>query len=158
MQALSWTCARLDELGPRALYQALALRSQVFVVEQRCVFLDPDGLDLDPGVWQLLGHAADGELLACARLLAPGVKGPQQAGPMISRVVNAAAARGTGFGRQLMQRALIECERLWPGQAIAINAQAYLQNFYASLGFILISPPYDEDGISHVDMKKKEAP
>jgi ElaA protein len=152
--ALRFTCARLDDLAPRALYQALALRSEVFVVEQACVFLDPDGLDLDPGVWQLLGHDEAGGLAVCARFLAPLTKGATQRNPVIGRVVTAASARGKSLGRLLMHQAIAECESRWPGQPIELQAQAYLCDFYASLGFAAVSEPYDEDGISHVDMKR----
>ncbi len=160
---LTWTCARLDDVAPRALYQMLALRSQVFVVEQACVFLDPDGLDLDPRVWQLLGESEsegagegdEGALMAGARLIGPLAKGPRQASPMISRVVTAPAGRGLGLGRQLMERAIAECESRWPGLGIEIGAQAHLQDFYASLGFVVTGEPYLEDGIPHVDMRRE---
>ncbi|WP_077035380.1 GNAT family N-acetyltransferase [Pelomonas sp. KK5] len=151
---MDWICARLEELAPRQLYAALALRSAVFVVEQACVYLDPDGHDLDPGCWQLLGYE-DGELLACARLLAPGVKGAAQVHPMIGRVVTAPAGRGRGLGRPLMQRAIDECSARWPGLPIDIGAQAHLQRFYASLGFVQRGEPYDEDGIAHIDMRRQ---
>ncbi|MDN3922890.1 GNAT family N-acetyltransferase [Roseateles violae] len=154
---LRWTCAPAAELSTSALYQALALRAQVFVVEQHCVFLDPDGLDLRPGAWQLLGHDGQGDLMVCARLLAPGIKGARQVHPMISRVVNAPAARGQGLGRRLMERAIAECTRRWPGLPIDIGAQAYLQRFYASLGFEPLSALYDEDGIPHLDMRRPAA-
>ncbi|MCV2369095.1 GNAT family N-acetyltransferase [Roseateles oligotrophus] len=153
---LRWSCAPLAELSPLALYQSLALRSQVFVLEQACVYLDPDGVDLL--AWHLLGHdEASGELLASARLLPPLAKGPGHLLPEIGRVVSSPAARGSGAGRALMQRALLECERLWPGQTVAINAQSYLLNFYAGLGFVPTSEPYDEDGILHIDMERPPA-
>jgi len=149
---MRWTCDRFDALTPRALYALLVLRSQVFVLEQHCVYLDPDGLDTE--VWHLQGHSAEGGLQAYARLVPPLSKGPQQTAPMIGRVVTAPSARGAGQGRALMQEAIAACQRLWPGQAIDINAQAHLQGFYASLGFVVSSAPYDEDGISHIDMKR----
>ncbi len=153
---LRWTCAPLAELSPLALYQALALRSRVFVVEQACVYLDPDGVDLQ--AWHLLGHdELSGELLACARLLPPLAKGPAHRQPEIGRVVSAPSARGSGCGRALMQEALLACARLWPGQAVAISAQSYLLDFYASLGFVPTSQPYDEDGIVHIDMLHQPA-
>ncbi|MEJ6005622.1 GNAT family N-acetyltransferase [Paucibacter sp. AS339] len=153
---LRWTCARLQDLNPLALYQALALRSQVFVVEQACVYLDPDGVDLQ--AWHLLGHdESSGDLRVAARLLPPLAKGPSHLLPEIGRVVCGQQARGNGSGRALMERAISECERLWPGQAIAINAQAYLEGFYAGLGFVKTSEPYDEDGIVHIDMQRPSA-
>ena len=148
---MEWACQPLAAMQPVALYEVLALRSAVFVVEQACVYLDPDGLDAQ--CWHLSGHA-QGALLAYARLVPPLTKGAQQLRPMIGRVVTAPAARGQGQGRALMQQALAECERLWPREAVDIQAQAYLHDFYASLGFEATSDPYDEDGIPHIDMQR----
>lgn len=139
-------------MAPQVLYEALALRSAVFVVEQACVYLDPDGLDVP--CWHLTGHVGD-LLHAYARLVPPLTKGPLQTQPMIGRVVTAPAARGSGQGRALMQQALAECARLWPGEAVEIQAQAHLHDFYASLGFTASSDCYDEDGIAHIDMRKQ---
>jgi ElaA protein len=149
---MQWSCERLQGLSALALYELLALRSQVFVLEQQCIYLDPDGLD--PQCWHLQGRTDEGALQVYARLVPPLAKGPQQVLPMIGRVVTAPSARGGGQGRVLMQRAIDECMQLWPGQTIEINAQAHLQRFYASLGFVVTSEPYDEDGISHVDMRR----
>lgn len=152
---MHWTCERLADLGSLALYEILALRAEVFVVEQACVYLDPDGLDRQ--TWHLQGRAANGGLHAYARLVPPLTKGGQQRHPMIGRVVTAPGARGAGQGRALMSQAIAECTRMWPGQAIDINAQLYLQGFYASLGFAPTSEPYDEDGIQHIDMTRLPA-
>lgn len=150
---LHWSCVRLDELSARELYALLRLRAEVFVVEQRCAYLDPDGLDLE--AWHLLGRDASGALQACARLLDDG----EAAGPCrIGRVVTAPAARGAGLGRQLMQQALAHCQRLWPARPVLLGAQAHLQRFYAGLGFVPISDVYDEDGIPHIDMQRESQP
>ncbi|MDM4766048.1 GNAT family N-acetyltransferase [Pelomonas sp. SE-A7] len=143
---MRWTCVRLDELPARELYEVLKLRAEVFVVEQRCMYLDPDGADLE--AWHLLGRADDGALAAYARLLS---------GPRIGRVLTSPAARGSGQGRALMGQALSHCERLWPGSAVELSAQAHLQRFYASLGFEPTSGVYDEDGIPHIDMRRPAA-
>ncbi len=148
---MAWACERLAAMQPLALYEALALRSAVFVVEQACVYLDPDGLDAQ--CWHLTGHS-DELLQAYARLVPPLTKSAQQTQPMIGRVVTAPAARGRGQGRALMLQALAECARLWPGEAVEIQAQAYLLDFYASLGFVATSAPYVEDGIPHLDMQR----
>ena len=149
--AIEWACERLAAMQPLVLYEALALRSAVFVVEQACVYLDPDGLDAQ--CWHLTGHSDDA-LHAYARLVPPLTKSTQQTQPMIGRVVTAPAARGRGEGRALMRQALAECARLWPGEAVEIQAQAYLHDFYASLGFAATSARYDEDGIAHIDMRR----
>ena len=127
----------------------LALRSEVFVVEQKCVYLDPDGLDV--AAHHLFGWSVhEPETLMCGlRILAPGVA---YAEPSIGRVVTSPRSRGSGVGRVLMERALMESLRLYPGQGIRIAAQQYLERFYAGLGFVTVSEPYDEDGILHVKM------
>lgn len=153
---LTWSCRSFAELDARALYEILCLRAQVFVLEQRCAYLDPDGFDT--AVWHLEGRdPASHELQAYARLVAPLTKGAAQPLPMIGRVVTAPTARGAGQGRELMQQAIVHCTRLWPGRVVEISAQAHLERFYASLGFETISAPYDDDGIPHVDMRRKPA-
>jgi ElaA protein len=148
---MRWTCLPFAELGVQPLYELLALRSEVFVVEQNCVFLDIDGLD--PQTWHLLGHGDDGALKAYARLLPPGLKAPADA--VIGRVVTSPAARGGGTGRALMAEAVAQCERLWPGHPITLHAQAHLERFYASFGFVPVGEQYMEDGIAHIEMHKE---
>lgn len=149
MANVTFECKAFAELTTRELYAMLALRSEVFIVEQRCVYLDPDGLDLD--AHHLFGWSAtEPETLVCGvRILGPGVS---YAEPSIGRVVTSPRFRGSGVGRVLMQRAMLECARLYPGQGIQIGAQQYLERFYAGLGFVTVSAPYDEDGILHVKM------
>ncbi|HVK31715.1 MAG TPA: GNAT family N-acetyltransferase, partial [Burkholderiaceae bacterium] len=60
--------------------------------------------------------------------------------------------RGGGSGRALMTEGVAGCERLWPGRAIRISAQAHLERFYGSLGFVRVGPNYGEDSIPHVQM------
>lgn len=143
---LHWTWARFDELGVHALYDALALRCRVFILEQG-PYQDPDGADRD--AWHLLGRDAAGTLLACLRVVDPGVKYPE---PSIGRVVVAPEARGLGAGRALVQEGLARCLAAWPGRAVRISAQAHLQRFYGELGFAPVSPQYLEDGIPHIEM------
>jgi ElaA protein len=147
---MHWTCVPFAGLGVQPLYDVLALRSQVFVVEQNCVFLDIDGLDAQ--TLHLLGTGDDGTLRAYARLIPPGVKATDA---LIGRVVTSPAARGGGTGRALMVEALAQCERLWPGHAITLHAQAHLERFYASFGFAPVGEQYMEDGIPHIEMRKE---
>ena len=148
---MTWHCLAFNELSLTDLYDLMRLRQEVFVVEQSCVYLDADGYDQNAR--HLLGRDGEGQLVACLRLFAPGVKYkefPDEAS--IGRVCTAALARGTGLGQELMRRGIAEAERLWPGSRIRISAQAYLLNFYGKLGFVPVSEPYDEDGIPHVEM------
>jgi ElaA protein len=142
-----WTFARFDDLTPRDIHDLYQARVAVFVLEQKCPFQDVDGAD--PQCWHLIGRGEDGTVHAYSRLVPPGVK---YAEPSIGRVLTTAAARRTGAGLDLMRESIARAERLWPGQALRIGAQQYLEKFYGGFGFRTVSAPYDEDGILHVEM------
>ena len=143
---LLWTWARFDDMGVHALHDALALRCKVFILEQG-PYQDPDGADKQS--WHLLGYDTAGALQACLRVVDPGVNYPE---PSIGRVVAAQEVRGNGTGRALMQEGLARTHAAWPGRAVRISAQAHLQGFYGSLGFVVVSSEYLEDGIPHIEM------
>ena len=145
--AMNWTLGRLEALGPLDVYDLLALRSEVFVVEQTCIFQDADGVDKQ--AHHLLGRDEAGHLQAVLRIVDPGVK---YAEPSIGRVISAPASRRTGIGRELMRQGIAHCRRLWPSQAIRISAQARLERFYRDFGFQTVTEPYLEDDIPHVEM------
>ncbi|EQC42167.1 hypothetical protein SDRG_01007 [Saprolegnia diclina VS20] len=147
-----WVCKPFAELSASLLYDMMAVRCEVFIVEQSCAYLDSDNVDKLPIVYHLAALADDGAIMAYARLLGPGTKGASQQLPMIGRVLTSPKHRGGGLGKQLMQEAIAECSRRWPGKAIEISAQVYLEGFYKSLGFAATSEPYDDDGIMHMDM------
>jgi ElaA protein len=129
------------------LYDLLALRARVFVVEQACAYLDPDGRDrLARHLWA----AHDGRIHAYLRILPAGARYAEAA---IGRVVVAPEARGTGLARELMERGLAACAPA----AVRLGAQAHLERFYGSLGFSRVGEPYDEDGIPHVEMLRPAA-
>jgi ElaA protein len=146
---LTWRFAPFEKLTPREVHDLFQARVGVFVVEQKCVFQDVDGLD--PRCWHLLGSSPSplGELIAYCRIVPPGVKFAE---PSIGRVLTTPAGRGTGAGRELMREAVARTNALWPGQAIRIGAQRYLERFYGDFGFVKSSDPYDEDGIVHIEM------
>lgn len=152
----TWTWGRFADLSADDVYDLLALRSAIFVVEQACVFLDADGADR--AAWHLLGRTGDdaegdagGRLVAYLRCIDPGVK---NAAPSIGRVVVAEDARLAGLGRALMEQGLARTTAAWPDAAVVINAQLRLAPFYRSLGFVAEGAPYDEDGIDHVAMRR----
>ncbi|MBI5272086.1 MAG: GNAT family N-acetyltransferase [Burkholderiales bacterium] len=145
--ALTWTFARFDALGVRDLYDALQLRALVFCVEQHCIYLDPDGVDLHSA--HLLGRDAEGSLRAYLRVVDPGVK---YAEPSLGRVVTHPEARGGGLGRVLLAEGLARCDAAWPGHANRISAQAHLAAFYAGFGYQPVGETYLEDGIPHLEM------
>ena len=142
-----WQWLPFAALGVDDLYAILALRQEVFVVEQRCAYQELDGRDLE--ALHLLGEQ-DGELVACLRLLPPAdVSAPC----VIGRVLTAAGWRGRGLGHALMREGLRQAARHWPGHAVTLSAQVHLQDFYRQHGFVTESAPYDEDGILHVAMR-----
>lgn len=139
---------RFDDLTVAELYALLKLRSEVFVVEQNCVFLDLD--DHDQNAEHLLMCDAEGALIGYTRLLPPGEK---YAEPSTGRVVVAERVRRTGAGRRLMAESVRGARERYPAQANLIWAQLYLEKFYASFGFVTESEPALEDGILHVFMR-----
>ena len=147
---MEWAWRTFAELSNVEVYDIMAQRQHVFVLEQQCLWNDFDGLDLD--AHHLLGwRSVDGkrELAAYLRCLAPGAKYTEMS---LGRVMTTQAARGSGVGRELVALGIAHAERQYPGHRIKIGAQQYLENFYASFGFVTISAPYEEDGIMHVDM------
>lgn len=149
---LHFICKPFAELTVHELYEIMALRQEVFVVEQDCVYQDADGIDLNG--WHLTVRNTTGNLVAYARLLPPGVSYPTY--PSIGRIISAPQARGTGAGRALVQKSIEEVYRLFGKQAIKIGAQVYLLKFYQSFGFQPIGAEYLEDGIPHIAMIKEE--
>jgi ElaA protein len=146
---IKWQLLFFDALSPAELYAVMRLRSEVFVVEQNCVYLDAD--DKDPQCWHLMGWQGE-KLVAYCRLLPPGLSYPSAS---IGRVITAPEFRRTGAGRELMRRALAEVERLYHTRDITIGAQLYLKRFYESLGFRQSGDEYLEDNIPHIPMEYK---
>lgn len=145
-QPVTWTVKKFDQLTPHELYAALRLRSEVFVVEQNCVFLDMD--DKDQSSWHVFGWQ-DELLIAYTRLVPAGISYTE---PSIGRVVTSPKMRKSGAGRILMQRSIEYCYNFFGKTSIRIGAQLYLQRFYESFGFQQSSEMYLEDGIEHIEM------
>ncbi len=145
---IHFTCKKFDELTLHELYETMALRQEVFVVEQECPYLDADGRD--QASWHLLGHDDAGKLVAYARLMPRGIVYEKH--PALGRVVTSPSVRGTGLGKKLMEATLEWTERLWPGVAVKISAQTYLKKFYEELSFEQAGEGYLEDGIPHIPM------
>jgi len=133
--------APFAELDAATLYQILTLRSEVFVVEQNCVYLDLDGLDPSPGTRHLWIERAGG-VRAYARILDIDLE------PRLGRVVTAPAARGGGLAGRLIAEAV----RLIGDRPSVLHAQAHLRDYYAKFGYRQNGPEYVEDGIPHIPM------
>ncbi len=143
---LRWRWCRFAELGVDDLYDALALRCRVFILEQG-PYQDPDGLDRQS--WHLLGRDAAGTLQAYLRVVDPGLK---YAEPSIGRVITSPEVRGGGTGHALVAEGVRRTVAAFPGQGIRISAQAHLARFYGAYGFVTVGEPYGEDNIPHVQM------
>jgi ElaA protein len=131
------------DLTADQLYRLLRLRAEVFVVEQACVYLDPDGRDLEPATRHLwLEDGASGVVVAALRVLAePG------GGSSVGRVVTAPSHRSQGLGARLVAEALEGAPR-----PVHINAQSHLVEWYGRFGFVVDGAEFVEDGIPHTPM------
>lgn len=147
---IEWVCKHHSDLGLQQLYAILKLRSEVFVVEQRCAYLDPDGQDLDGDTCHLMGWDGD-QLVAYLRLLDPESQGGDV---VIGRVLTAPAGRGKGLGHEMMEQALKQAEKRWPEVPIYLSAQAHLQGYYGRYGFVVAGEEYLEDDIPHIGMRR----
>lgn len=145
-----WQWSRFAALPGPDVYEMLALRQRVFVVEQDCAYQDADGRDA--AAWHLLGwssEAPERRLIAYARVFEPGAR---YAEVSIGRIVSAPEVRGMGVGRMIVEEAMRFCREQWPGKPIRIAAQRRLEEFYSGFGFLADGKPYLEDGIEHIDM------
>ena len=142
----TWICKKFNQLTPEELYAILRLRSEVFVVEQNCVYLDPDNKDLYCDhlmVWQ------ENKLLGYSRIVPAGISYVESS---IGRVVSSPTARGQGIGRELLTQSIHTLYTLHGKRDIRIGAQYYLKQFYTSFGFVQKGDIYLEDGIEHIEM------
>ncbi len=135
--------ARLDELAPRTLLGILAVRQNVFVVEQNCVYPDIDASDGDAGTHHLWIEDADGVVVSTLRLMSD-ING----GHRIGRVATYAGSRGRGYSSALMRRAIEFAE-----PPIVLSAQSYLVGWYGTFGFEEHGERWIEDGIEHAPMR-----
>ena len=134
------------QLSTGELYELLRLRSEVFVVEQQCIYLDMDGKDAK--ALHVLGYQSE-KLAACTRLFAPGDYFEQAS---IGRVAVREEFRGLGLGREIMKASLEAVKSNFGLAGICLSAQSYLRRFYEELGFRTEGTEYLEDGIPHIRM------
>lgn len=145
-RTLTWSNKKFEDLSLQELYDQMALRQEVFVVEQDCPYLDADGKDQKS--WHLMGYLGD-ELATYARLVYPGVSYQEAS---IGRIVTSLKYRRQGFGVKLMEQLLIEIEQIYGQVPLRMSAQTYLIPFYNSFGFQEVGEGYLEDGLPHIQM------
>ncbi len=148
IKMLKYTCLPFSQLSNDELYRLMALRQEVFIVEQDCPYLDADGKDQE--AYHLMGKTSEGLILACARILPPGISYHGYAS--IGRVVSSLSIRNRGEGHRLMKEALRITKKLYAYFPVKISAQCYLEKFYGQYGFEAMGEPYLEDGIPHIAM------
>ena len=141
-----WICKKFQELSADELYAILRLRSEVFVVEQSCVFQDMD--NKDQKCHHLMGWRS-GLLVGYSRVIRAGISYAESS---IGRIVTSPAARGLAVGRELLTKSIDTLYALHGKQSIRISAQFYLKSFYESFGFVQKGEIYLEDGIEHIEM------
>ena len=136
--------APFEVLDGREVHDLLALRSQVFVVEQACAYLDPDGRDTEPDTRHVWFEDEGRRILACARILDDGDA------HRIGRIATRPDHRGQGLAGRLIERFLATTEGPW-----VMEAQAHLAGWYRRWGFEPAGPDYVEDGIAHTTLRRE---
>jgi ElaA protein len=141
-------CLPFYQLNLDEIYTSMALRQEVFVVEQDCPYLDADGKDQE--AWHMMGWDEEGDLVAYTRLLPKGISYENYAS--IGRVISSSKVRGKGAGKEIMIASIEACKKLFPNQKVKISAQVYALTFYRNLGFEVVGEEYLEDDIPHMSM------
>lgn len=144
---MQWETLSFLALDTDQLYAILKVRQEVFVIEQKCFYLDTD--DVDQVSYHVIGRDQQGTIIAYARLIPAGVS---YAEISMGRVLVVEKERGKGIGRQLTQRCLEEATRIWGPQPLRLSAQAYLVKFYKDFGFESVGEEYLDAGIPHIEM------
>ena len=133
-----------QELTTDELYELLRVRSEVFVVEQNCVYQDLDGDDQQSvHLWLTV----EDKVVALARVCPAGSHMKEIS---IGRVIT--TERGKGYGKQIMLHAIDAAIEHFGATLIVIEAQEYARGFYESVGFRQSSEPFMLDGIPHIRM------
>lgn len=141
------TVKRFEELTTEELYEILRIRSEVFVVEQTCIYQDMDGKDKN--AWHVY-LTDEGEIKAYLRVLDRGVSFDEAA---IGRVLT--TERGKGYGNHILQAGIDTAREKLGADEIKIEAQVYARGYYEKFGFQKISEEFLEDGIPHIQMLLK---
>ena len=143
------TTKTFSELETEELYQILRLRSEVFVLEQDCIYQDIDNKDQNA---IHLYYVDNDEIVAYTRIFKAG---HYYENPSIGRVVVSKKERGKDLGKKIMIDSIEYIKQNIKGEKIELSAQKYLDKFYRDLGFYKIGEDYLEDGIPHQRMIKK---
>lgn len=141
---------RFEDLEVLELYNILKLRSEIFVVEQECIYQDID--DKDKFAYHMFYKNNNGNIIAYLRILDIGQRFNSIS---IGRLVVKDSYRLKGLAKDIMKHAIDYITVNLKQSYIKISAQFHLKNFYGSLGFKKCSDVYLEDGIEHIEMEYK---
>jgi ElaA protein len=144
---LTVTVKQFQELTIDELYDMLQMRSEVFVVEQDCVYQDIDGKDRKS--LHVIGKDENEKIVAYTRIFDAGDYFDQAS---IGRVVVSSTARAFGYGHDIMKASIAAIHKNYHTKDIKISAQTYLKKFYESHSFAKVGEEYLEDGIPHIGM------
>ena len=146
---LNWQVKHYHDLALNEFHDIIALRLDVFVVEQDCPYLDLDGKDKK--CYHLICRDGKGDVMATSRILPPGISYEHTA---IGRVVINKKYRGQGIGHEMMERCIQFSQNEFGNSPIIISAQKHLEEYYGKHQFVSTGSEYLEDGIPHVEMKR----
>ncbi len=145
-----WFIVHYKDLSLDQFHDILALRVEVFIIEQDCPYQEVDGKDKE--AFHVFALDDQGTCLATARILPEGVSYTE---PSIGRVAVKMSARGTGIGHELMKRCNAFMEKEFVAKDVRISAQTYLKKYYEQHGFEFTGKSYLEDNIPHIEMLKR---
>jgi len=145
---ITWKTMPFTDFTVKELYEVLQLRSEVFVVEQDCVYQDIDFKDQK--ALHVLGYKNE-KLVAYTRVFKRGDYFDEAS---IGRVVVQQNERKYGYGHDLIKESINVIETQLGTSTIHISAQTYLEKFYSTHGFAKTGEGYLEDGIPHIKMIK----
>lgn len=144
-----FVCQPLHQFTAVQWHAILTLRSSVFVVEQHCFYLDPDGDDV---ISLHIGMYEHDALIGCARIIPPHYKSDEA---WIGRFCLHREHRRGGKGAVLFAYCLKQIEQHYGAVNVALSAQCSKQSYYERFGFEAVGEPYDDAGIQHITMKLK---
>ena len=139
-----WQTKRFNKLTVTDLYQILALRAQIFVVDQKRIYQDPDGQEQK--AIHIFNRDEDGDVVAYARVFLNGNE------VSFGRVVTSNKVRGQGLGGQLLDKIMQTIQQEFPNKSIEIEAQVQVEDFYKRVGFVSEGEPFIYKTTPHIKM------
>lgn len=147
MNPIHWNIKSFEKLTNIELYNIMRLRSEVFVIEQQCIYMDADGKDIN--CIHVMGIDQHNNLIAYSRIVPAGISFQEVS---IGRVLSSKKYRGIGAGKELIDKSISVINNFYGEVPIRIGAQSYLKNFYEKFDFVVVSSEYLEDDIPHLEM------